>query len=360
MPDGRFLFATCQRGAETALKSELTALVPELRPSFSRPGYVTFKAADDAAFPPHWESAAVFARSLGWSLGKVRGDSGASALAAELAAAVAGLEPFEQLHVWPRDAAAVGYRGFEPGHSDDSSAAAAALAAAMPGELLRREENGAALAVRAGQRVLDVILVEPGEWWFGWHVIRRGDPWTRWPGGIFHCDIPEAVVSRAYVKMREALACFRFPIKRGETALEIGSSPGGSSQALLQAGLKVIGVDPAEMSPALLAESKFTHWRMRGTEIRKSHCRDVKWLTADVNAAPGYTLDVVEGIVTNQHVKAAGLLLTIKLPEWELAGELPQNVERIRSWGFEWIRARQMSHNRQEYCLAALRRSPGK
>jgi 23S rRNA (cytidine2498-2'-O)-methyltransferase len=172
--------------------------------------------------------------------------------------------------------------------------------------------------------------------------------------------LPEHAVSRAYLKMREALACFRLPLKRGETVLEIGSSPGGASQALLQAGLKVIGVDPAEMAPQILAEPKFTHWRMRGGEIRKSHCRDVKWITADVNAAPGYTLDVVEGIVSNRHVQAAGLLLTIKLTTWEMAAELPELLDRVRSWGFAWIRARQLSHNRQEYCLAALRQSPHK
>ena len=54
---------------------------------------------------------------------------------------------------------------------------------------------------------------------------------------------------------------------------------------------------------------------MRGSEIKKPRLRGVKWLTADLNVAPDYTLDTVEEIVINQHVRIAGLLLTIKLPE---------------------------------------------
>jgi 23S rRNA (cytidine2498-2'-O)-methyltransferase len=51
------------------------------------------------------------------------------------------------------------------------------------------------------------------------------------------------------------------------------------------------------------------------------------------------------------------LILTMKLPEWEHAQAIPEHVERVRSWGFEWVEARQLSHNRREYCLAARRRS---
>ena len=35
-------------------------------------------------------------------------------------------------------------------------------------------------------------------------------------------------------------------------------------------------------------------------------------------------------------------------------GDVPQSLERIRSWGFNVIKARQLQHNRQEICVAAL------
>jgi hypothetical protein len=47
----------------------------------------------------------------------------------------------------------------------------------------------------------------------------------------------------------------------------------------------------------------------------------------------------------------------MKLPEWEHASLIPEHVERVRSWGYEWVEARQLSHNRREVCLAARRRA---
>jgi 23S rRNA (cytidine2498-2'-O)-methyltransferase len=94
----------------------------------------------------------------------------------------------------------------------------------------------------------------------------------------------------------------------------------------------------------------------RGHEVRRREFRNVRWLTADINVAPEYTLDTVEGIVTHPAVKIEGLLLTLKLLEWKLADDVPAYLERVRSWGYERVAARQLSHNRQEICLAAIRK----
>ena len=75
-----------------------------------------------------------------------------------------------------------------------------------------------------------------------------------------------------------------------------------------------------------------------------------------MNVAPNYTLDVVEGIVTHPEVRIRGLLLTLKLIEWDLAEQVPEYLDRVRSWGYQLVRARQLQHNRQEVCIAALRR----
>jgi hypothetical protein len=48
-------------------------------------------------------------------------------------------------------------------------------------------------------------------------------------------------------------------------------------------------------------------------------------------------------------------LLTLKLLEWELAESIPEYLFRIRSWGYQHVHARQLQHNRQEICVAALR-----
>ena len=145
------------------------------------------------------------------------------------------------------------------------------------------------------------------------------------------------------------------PLRAGELWAEIGSAPGGASQALLGHGLKVIGIDPAEMDPAVLANPNFTHWRKRGRRPAREY-RGVKVLTADINVAPNYTLDTVENIVTHPEVNIRGLLLTLKLLEWKLAEQLAEYLDRVRSWGFTQVKARQLHHNRQEVCVAAKRK----
>ena len=64
----------------------------------------------------------------------------------------------------------------------------------------------------------------------------------------------------------------------------------------------------------------------------------------------------VEPIVTHERVRIHGLLLTLKLLDWGFAEQIPEYVSRVRGWGFEYVRCRQLSQNRREFCLAALRR----
>ena len=121
-------------------------------------------------------------------------------------------------------------------------------------------------------------------------------------------------------------------------------------------GFEVIGVDPAEMAPQVLENPKFQHVRRRAVAVPRRAFRKVRWLTADMNVAPNFTLDAVEAIVTHAEVNIRGMLLTLKLPQWQLATEMPAYLARIRSWGFNLVRARQLAHNRREVCVAALQR----
>ena len=204
-----------------------------------------------------------------------------------------------------------------------------------------------------GDLVLDCVIVEPDEWWVGWHEAESVT--SCWPGGRFDVPLPPDAVSRAWLKMEEALAWSGLPIAPGDLCAEIGSAPGGASQALLGHGVHVIGIDPADMDPRVLAHSSFAHWKKRGADVRRREFRKVRWLMADLNVAPAYTLDTVEAIVTHADVSVQGMILTLKLLEWSLAAEIPAYLDRIRSWGFGRVAARQLHHNRQEICVSAQR-----
>jgi 23S rRNA (cytidine2498-2'-O)-methyltransferase len=98
------------------------------------------------------------------------------------------------------------------------------------------------------------------------------------------------------------------------------------------------------------------HIRRRAAQVRRREFRKIRWLAADMNVAPGYTLDVVEDLVTHPEISIRGMLLTLKLFEWELADQIADYLDRVRGWGFNEVAARQLEHNRQEVCVAALQR----
>ncbi|MCG8449662.1 MAG: hypothetical protein MI725_08790 [Pirellulales bacterium] len=353
----QFLFASCQCGAESALKHEVSKGPHKLRPAFSRPGFVTFKIGKPVQHSEQFQLPATFARCWGFSLGKVQGE-----FLAELARQawqLSGVEEFlatEQiadLHVWQRDSAVPGERGFAPGPTCLALEAEQALRSCAPHERLREMPINPRPPSKRNRWVLDVVLVEPGEWWLGCHrTLRRHDCW---PGGVPPLKLPEHAVSRAYLKMQEALEWSAVPFSRGDLCVELGCAPGGASQALVEQGLRVLGVDPAEVAPEVLALSNFTHLRHRSLHVPRKQLRGAKWLAVDINAAPNYTLDAAEQVVVSDLTNIRGMILTLKLADWKLAERLPKLLQRVRSWGYRDIRTRQLAFNRQEICLVALR-----
>lgn len=348
----RFVFAVCQPSFEAALKQEVARRSPDLRFAFSRPGFVTFRAPDDAPAKP-LTLPATFARTSGESLGKTRGADTAAlargfwqALAERLAPNE--LAALEHLHVWQRDRELPGDLGFDPAISAEASDVGAALLAARPPGVRTLSLNETAMV---GAHVLDCVLVEPHEWWFGTHVAAA--PETRWPGGVPPLVTPPDMISRAYLKLAEALAWSELPVRAGDRCIEIGSAPGGACQLLLERGCVVTGIDPAEMDARVLAHPNSTHLRARAKDLKRSTFVGCRWLMSDANVAPNYTLDTVEAIVTHRDVRIEGLVLTLKLTNAAFVEQLPAVAERVRKWGYARVRVRQLAYNRRELCLIA-------
>jgi 23S rRNA (cytidine2498-2'-O)-methyltransferase len=346
-----FLFVTCQVGAEAAVKQELARRWPDVHAAFSRPGLITFKVPPDHPIRPDFDLPLVFARAAGLSLGKADGDD-----AQQRARSVwdlLGPRSVARVHVWPRDVKRAGEDEFEPTITPAAVEAREVIRQACPRpEMLDPDDRAWRLPARSGDPVLDVILVEPDQWWVGFHQVASEG--GRWPGGMMALEPPPDVVSRAWLKMEEALRWSSLPIPPSSRVVELGSAPGGASQALLSHGLSVVGVDPAEMDPRVLANPNFTHLRHRAVEVRRREFRRVRWLTADMNVAPSYTLDAVEAIVTHPEVNIRGMLITLKLFQWQMAEQIPAYLDRVRSWGYNLVSARQLQHDRQEICVAAL------
>ncbi len=352
--EAQFQFVTCQVGAEPAVKAEFARRWPDFRFAYSRPGFLTFKLPSPYRVPDDFDPQSVFARTSGTSLGKVTGTSDD-----ELAAATWKLiEPqlaaghgFSRLHVWQRDLRAPGDHDYEPGPTEAATAMRAALVRSAPAA--SATAASAPATAQPGEMVLDCVLVDTGQWWIGCHRARLGASCRE--GGYYDIVPAADMVSRAYLKMAEALEWSQFPTKAGQQAVELGCAPGGSCQVLLARGLQVTGVDPAAMHATVLAHPNFTHLRKRAAAVRRREFRKTRLLAADMNVPPESTLEAVEEIVTHADVHIEALLLTLKLHDWQMAEVVPEYLERIRSWGYPQIMARQLQHGRQEICVAASR-----
>lgn len=352
----RFVFAACQPGGEAALKRDVARRHPALRFAFSRPSFVTFRLPDgESALAFDLDSP--FARTWGHSLGKIEGADDATlaariwpALAERLDAAE--LRRATHLHVWARDEATPGDFGFVPGPTPTTHALGERILGLLPSGMTASVPRLDAHAAE-DDTVLDCVLVGAREWWLGWH--RAGRAETRWPGGVPQIAPPPDMISRAYLKMTEALLWSELPLAPGDRCVEIGSAPGGACRALLERGCVVTGVDPAEMDARVLAHPQFTHVRARAKDLKRAFYAGFRWLMSDANVAPNYTLDTVEAIVTHAQTQVEGLLLTLKLTKPALVDALPEYRARVRSWGYATVRARQLAFNRAEVCMLALR-----
>jgi 23S rRNA (cytidine2498-2'-O)-methyltransferase len=358
----QFVFMTCRPGAEGALKQEVAHSEPEWRLAFSRPGFVTFKlpgahTIDERRLAErHW----TFAHAHGMSLGQLTGTQLAP-LAEEVwkdvsICSLAASGELADLHVWEPATLAGDDGGDESEVAPLCRAIETAVRAAAPENAakLRRVHAGRPQPSPRNVLVLDIAVIEPGQWWLGYH---RAVSWPeRWPGGAIPVRLPPHAVSRAYAKMEEAIQWSALPLAAGDECVEIGCAPGGASQALLDRGLLVTGIDPADVDPVVLENPRFRHLKKRGKDVRRHEFLGVRWLAADMNIAPDATLDEIEPIVMHPGVTIRGMIVTLKLSDWSAADRLPQLVERVRAWGFRDVRLRQLVTGGQEVCLVALRR----
>jgi 23S rRNA (cytidine2498-2'-O)-methyltransferase len=337
-PNGPFRLAYSARGLLT-LKTQLSV------PQWSR------------ALPEH-----PLIRSRGVVLGKVEGTESARMLS-QILESTKSLD-WQVCHVWQRDMADPGWNGFEPGGTPlawlvaeqfrnlvQDARPVIANRPAFDSEAQRVDSQ--ALDPKL-DRILEIIIDEPNRWWIA--TKRAQQNYDFWPGGIPEFPIPELVLSRAYMKIAEAFAWGNLQIRPGEKIVEIGSSPGGACQWLLDQGASVTGIDPAEMDPRIVKHPNFTHWQSRSLQLKRKLFRPFRILVCDANVAPKYTLDTVEGIVVYPTTNLRALVLTIKLPEWQTSNSIPEFLERVRSWGYADVAARQLGHNRREVCVIAKNR----
>lgn len=342
-----FLFTLCQVGAEPTLKSEITRYAPHFHFAFSRPGFLTFKSTQ-GDLQTHCEIDSIFARMRGVSLGKVTLDGSSFFEIATEAVQTFGKSKL-RLHVFERDRYAPGDspKGFKPGEWAEK--AKTQISSQISNQNIFYEDERAAV----GDLVINIMLIEENEAWLGYHV--HSDKYCPYPGGKWPITMPQDSPSRAYLKLEEVLAWSNLPLKVGDIAVECGSAPGGASLALLNRGLEVVGIDPAEMDPLFQTQSKFRHiQREVGGVLREDLPNRVDWLLSDMNISPQVSLASVDRLGTRMMDSLLGMILTLKLNQWKVAQEIPPWIAHVKAMGLKRIRVAQLSTHGQEVALVGL------
>lgn len=334
----RFIFVTCQVGAEAALKREVTREHPDLHFSYSRPGFVTFKAAQ-GEMGPDFELKSVFARAYGINIRRFNSISELKKQIEELG--------ISDLHIWERDQHPSGEEplGFEPGHWTQ-----ALLSGLQLGNTYRVNQ-----AAQPGQMILDLIAVQENEFWLGVHLHQANH--HPHPGGKPSLTLPSEAPSRAYLKLEEGIIWSQLPLRQDDVAVEVGSAPGGASYALLQRGLRVIGIDPGKMDPVVLKSDRFRHIAKSVTDVAAPELLPpIHWVLLDMNVNPQISLFAVDRITAITKKNLLGVLFTVKLNDWALADQIPGMLDHVKSMGMTKVRATQLASNKQEICIYGITR----
>src|SRR5262245_22804747 len=134
----QFVFMTCRAGAEGALKQEVARVEPNWRPSFSRPGFLTFKNGGDQPIDERRlaERSWMFAYTAGISLGRLAGEQLADLVRqfwehSEVVKLAANGEIVD-LHVWQREPESTDDNGLETYVTPLCAEVESALRAAAP------------------------------------------------------------------------------------------------------------------------------------------------------------------------------------------------------------------------------------
>jgi 23S rRNA (cytidine2498-2'-O)-methyltransferase len=326
MKTPEFVFATCSAGSEPSLKREVAARHGGwLTPAFMRPQLITWKARTEPR--PDFELEASFSAVSGWSAGMARSAAEVATLVQSLALDLAAI------HVFPR---CYSEDGVPENVWPQIDRIQADLAPLIP------------LAPR-GQHILDVIIsAETEPWFIGIH--RRSPAAHPSPGALSRLPLPPEAPSRAWLKMEQSLTWLDLTALgalSGKIALELGSAPGGASWALLQRGMKVIGVDTGAMDPRVLAHPNYTHLPIPAGEVSPRDLPpQIDLLASDMNLHPGLALKYVERLTHMLYPR--WLALTLKINDGQVESQLPALLQQARRFAPGELHARQLPANRRE------------
>ncbi len=210
---------------------------------------------------------------------------------------------------------------------------------------------GYALDVRQPEQIISVQIVDTDAY-IG--VSRATDNLSDWAGGECRFRRDEGQISRAEFKLLEAIRCFGISLPRSGRAIDLGAAPGGWSRILLDHGLSVVAVDPAELDCRVRCLRGLEHLPVRAQDSLQLINGLFEVLVSDMRMDAVQAARVISRI--SCRLKRRGhLLATMKLPRRNAMGKVLAATSVLRR-EFDLLGVRQLFHNRSEVTVFGLKR----
>lgn len=174
-----------------------------------------------------------------------------------------------------------------------------------------------------------------------------------WNGGAVRFQREEGQISRAKFKLLEAELTFGIDFTAHREALDIGAAPGGWTSFLLERGLKVTAVDPAQMHPSLRNNRQLTVIRKNAGEVKlREHQFDL--LVCDMSWSPKLTAKLVSELLYAL-LPGGTAIVTVKLLSKKPMALIQEVIETFQQSRMQVQWAKQLFHNRDEITLYMIK-----
>jgi 23S rRNA C2498 (ribose-2'-O)-methylase RlmM len=173
------------------------------------------------------------------------------------------------------------------------------------------------------------------------------------PAGFFPIADDKSPPSRAFKKLREAIQVFNLRITPGQTAVDLGASPGGWSYVVAEHGATVTAIDRSPLEGAVARDRKVVF--VQGNAFTWKPPRPVDWLVCDVITTPDKTLAILKSWIGDKLCR--NFCVTVKFKGDPDISVLHAIALYLRS-NTTWFAGRQLTHNKNELTVVGRTFSP--
>ncbi len=217
------------------------------------------------------------------------------------------------------------------------------------------EETGAVESIKKPAMVIS-LLCSMQRCYIG--ISSAEENLSSWPGGNRHFAQTNEQISRAEFKLLEAQDVFGVILPSEGQALDLGAAPGGWTRLLLEAGMSVVAVDPANLDPRLAQRPGLTHYHGYAEEFLEQALQRHKRFDVIVNDMRMDAREAARLLArASLCLRKDGFVLSVfKLPH--ATAEINplttfKEAMRLLSARYALVQARQLFHNRQEVTVVA-------